>query len=248
MAGHSKFKNIQHRKNAQDNKRGKMFTRLARDIFVAAKTGIPDINSNSRLRLAITAARTANMPKEKIDNALLKATSPNNTSDYEDIRYEGYGSGGTAIIVEALTDNRNRTASEIRSIFTKHGGALGEPGSVSFMFQRIGVIHYPLVIASAEQMLEAAIEAGADDCSTYDEKHEIICSPETLLMVTAVLEDKFDKAEESEILWRPTTPIQLDLEKSIKIVALVEALEANDDVQTVSGNFLLSEELKHDED
>jgi YebC/PmpR family DNA-binding regulatory protein len=248
MAGHSKFKNIQHRKNAQDNKRGKMFTRLARDIFVAAKSGILDVNANARLRLAITAARTANMPKEKIDNAILKATSPNNTNDYEDIRYEGYGSGGVAIIVEALTDNRNRTASEIRSIFTKFGGELGEPGSVSFMFKKLGLIHYPLAVCSADQMMEETIDAGADDCVTVEHRHEIICAPESLLSVAEILKQKLGEAEESEVIWRAMTTIQLNLEKSIKVMALVDALEANDDVQSVSGNFIVAEELNRDEE
>lgn len=248
MAGHSKFKNIQHRKNAQDKKRGKMFTRLVRDIFVAAKAGIPDINVNPKLRLAVTTARTANLPKERIDNAIDKASNPQNTSNYEDIRYEGYAPGGVAIIVEAITDNRNRTASDVRSAFTKHGGTLGETGSVGFMFNRLGVIHYQLKAATVDQMMEAAIEGGADDCSADECKHEILCAPEVIAEVTAALEARFGKADESEIKWVPSDPIALDEEKGLKILALIETLEESDDVQSVAGNFALPPELMDDFD
>jgi len=248
MAGHSKFKNIQHRKNAQDKKRGKMFTRLVRDIFVAAKSGLPDINVNPKLRLAVTAARTANLPKDRIDNAIDKASNPQNTNNYEDIRYEGYAAGGIAMIVEAITDNRNRTASDVRSAFTKHGGALGETGSVGFMFSRLGVIHYPLKAATSDQMMEAAIEAGADDCVADEFKHEIVCAPDALVEVMAVLEVRFGKAVEAEVRWMPSDPMVLDEERGLKILALIETLEESDDVQTVAGNFILPPELMDDFD
>lgn len=248
MAGHSKFKNIQHRKNAQDKKRGKIFTRLVRDIFVAAKSGLPDINSNPKLRVAVTAARAANLPKDRIDNAIDKASNPQNTSNYEDIRYEGYASGGIAIIVESITDNRNRTASDVRSAFTKHGGTLGETGSVNFMFSKHGVITYPINIATNDDVMEAAIEAGADDCKSDAKKHEILCAPENLESVTQAIETKFGKAYESEIKWVSSDPIALDKEKGMKVLALIETLEESDDVQSVFGNFTLPEELMEDLD
>lgn len=247
MAGHSKFKNIQHRKNAQDKKRGKMFTRLVRDIFIAAKSGLPDINANPKLRLAVTAARVANLPKDRIDNAISKATNPQNSSNYEDIRYEGYASGGVAIIVEAITDNRNRTASDVRSAFTKHGGVLGETGSVGFMFKHIGAIQYPLEASSAEQMMEAAIEAGADDCIVDDDMHKIICEPHAMAQIAEELELKFGKAE-AEVQWLPINPMAVDVEKATKILHLIETLEESDDVQSVFANFILPPELMSKDD
>jgi YebC/PmpR family DNA-binding regulatory protein len=248
MAGHSKFKNIQHRKNAQDKKRGKMFTRLVRDIFVAAKSGLPDPNSNPKLRAAIAAAKIANLPKDRIDNAIDKASNPQNTSNYEDIRYEGYAPGGIAIIVEALTDNRNRTASEVRSAFTRHGGTLGETGSVSFMFNKLGTVVYSLKVTDYDNMMEAAIEIGADDVVIKTNSYHIICQPENLSSITEALEAKFGKARESEILWLANEPMPVDEDRGVKLLALIESLEDSDDVQSVAGNFTLPDSLNESDD
>jgi YebC/PmpR family DNA-binding regulatory protein len=243
MAGHSKFKNIMHRKGAQDKRKAKIFTKLVREIFVSAKTGVADPNFNSRLRAAIYAARAANMPKDKIENAINKASNPAETENYEEIRYEGYAHGGIALIVEALTENRNRTASDIRSTFTKFGGSLGETGSVSFMFARLGAITYPISKGSPEVFLETAIEAGADDCISDNEVYEILCQPESFQSIKDKFEYKFGACQAAEVGWRPTNTIMVNEEAAENVLKLIEALEDLDDVQSVSGNFELPESV-----
>jgi YebC/PmpR family DNA-binding regulatory protein len=242
MAGHSQFKNIMHRKGRQDAVRSKLFGKLAREITVAAKMGMPDPNMNPRLRLAILAARAENMPKDNIERAIKKAAG-GDAETYDEMRYEGYGPGGIAVIVEALTDNRNRTASEVRSYFTKVGGNLGESGSVSFMFDRVGVVEFDAAKASADAMLEAAIEAGADDVVSSDLGHEIITSVESLAEVTKALEAKFGEPRKSALTWKPQTLTAVDDETGEKLLRLMDLLDDNDDVQNVYANFELSEAL-----
>lgn len=215
MAGHSQFKNIMHRKGRQDAAKSKLFGKLAREITVAAKTGLPDPNMNPRLRAAIIAARAENMPKDNIERAIKKA-SGNDGANYDEIRYEGYGPGGVAVIVEALTDNRNRTASEVRSYFTKVGGNLAETGAVSFMFDRIGVLEFDAAKADADAMLEAAIEAGADDVVSSEAGHEIITSLEGLIEISKALEAKFGEPRKSALVWRPQNSIAVDDETGEK--------------------------------
>jgi YebC/PmpR family DNA-binding regulatory protein len=243
MAGHSKFKNIMHRKGAQDKKRAKLFTKLVREIIVATKSGLPDPDSNSRLRAAIFAARVANMPKDKIESAINKASNPAEEDNYEEIRYEGYAPGGVAIIVEALTDNRNRTASEVRAAFTKFGGSLGETGSVSFMFQRLGQIVYPADKGSAEVFFEAALEFNADDCTSDDEEHTIICSPDHFHEVKEKLEHKFGAPISAEIIWQPNNLVAVNDEQAEKIIKMLDALEDCDDVQNITGNYEFSQKF-----
>jgi len=241
MAGHSQFKNIMHRKGAQDKKRSKMFAKLAKEITVAAKMGLPDPQFNPRLRAAILDARAENMPKDNIERAIKKSTDAGG-ENYEDMRYEGFGPGGIGVIIETLTDNRNRTAGEVRSIFTKHGGALGETGSVSFMFNRLGAIDFPLEVASADDMLEAAIEAGADDCQTSEQGHELNCAPDMLHEVAKALEARFGAPRSTKIIWKPQNSIPLeDDEKAETLVKMLEALDDNDDVQQVYANFEMSD-------
>jgi len=242
MAGHSQFKNIMHRKGAQDVKRAKIFNKLAREITVAAKSGLPDPAMNPRLRAAVQAARQKNMPKDRIDRAI-KSGSGDDGEIYESIRYEGYGPGGVALIVEALTDNRNRTASEIRSAFTKHGGSLGETNSVSFMFQRLGVVAYPASTASADAMFEAAAEAGADNVDSDGEEHEVTTSVENFIAVRDALEAKFGPATNAALEWRPVTMAAPGPEQAESLLKLIDVLEDNDDVQTVAANAELSDEL-----
>lgn len=243
MAGHSKFKNIQHRKGAQDKKRAKIFTRLVREIITAAKSGQADPEFNPRLRTAINAARTMNLPKERIERALHQASSQD-TDNYEEIRYEGYAPGGIAIIVEALTDNRNRTASEVRAAFSKHGGNLGETGSVSFMFDHLGMISYPASAGTPEAMLEAAIEAGAEDVASDETEHTIYTEKEDYAAVLESISQKFNAPEEACIGWKPQNTIMIsDIEKAEKILKLIDTLEESDDVQKVYGNFEFSEEV-----
>jgi YebC/PmpR family DNA-binding regulatory protein len=242
MAGHSQFKNIMYRKGAQDKKRSKMFSKLAREITAAAKLGLPDPAMNPRLRAAILAARAQNMPKDNIERAVKKSQEAGG-EDYEEVRYEGFGPGGVGVIVEALTDNRNRTASDVRSTFTRNGGNLGETGAVSFMFDRVGRIEYPLSAASAEAMFEAAIEAGADDCETDGEAHWLTASVESYHEVAATLEKKFGPAKSSSIIWRPQNSIEVDEEKGEKLLKLIETLEDSDDVQNVYANFEMSEKV-----
>jgi YebC/PmpR family DNA-binding regulatory protein len=242
MAGHSQFKNIMFRKGAQDKKRAKNFSKLAREITVAAKMGLPDPTMNPRLRLAIQAARAQNMPKDNIERAI-KKSQESDGEGFEEVRYEGFGPGGIGIIVETLTDNRNRTAGEVRSIFAKHGGNLGETGAVSFMFDRCGLIGYPAETASEEEMLEAAIEAGADDCVSGPGGHELYCPAEELHAVAGALEQRFGEASATRIAWRPQTLTQSDAETGEKIIRMIEALEDNDDVQNVYANFDISEDV-----
>ncbi|KQY99749.1 transcriptional regulator [Pseudolabrys sp. Root1462] len=242
MAGHSQFKNIMHRKGKQDKVRSKVFGKLAREITVAAKLGLPDPAFNPRLRLAVLAARAENMPKDNIERAIKKA-SGSDQENYSEIRYEGYAPGGVAVIVETLTDNTNRTAGDVRSIFTKAGGNLATTGAVSFMFDHIGVVEYDADKASPDAMLEAAIEAGAEDVISDETGHQIVTQLDTLNEVTKALEAKFGEPRKSGMVWRPQNTVAVDDEAGEKIVRLVEALEESDDVQNVYANFELSEAL-----
>ncbi|MFD1331665.1 YebC/PmpR family DNA-binding transcriptional regulator [Methylopila musalis] len=242
MAGHSQFKNIMHRKGRQDAVRAKLFSKLGREITVAAKSGLPDPAMNPRLRLAVAAAKAQSMPKDNIQRAINKA-SGGEADNYEEVRYEGYGPGGVAVIVEALTDNRNRTAAAVRSYFTKSGGAMGETGSVSFMFNRVGEIVYPAKAGSADDVLEAAIEAGADDVESDDENHVVTCAFEDLNEVSKALEATLGEAESAKAVWRPTTTTALDEDKATSLLKLVDALDDDDDVQNVYGNYEISEEI-----
>ncbi|WP_181706651.1 YebC/PmpR family DNA-binding transcriptional regulator [Chthonobacter rhizosphaerae] len=242
MAGHSQFKNIMHRKGAQDAKRSKIFSKLAREITVAAKMGGADPNMNARLRLAIQNARAENMPKDNVERAIKKAAGAD-TDNYDEVRYEGYGPGGVAVIVEALTDNRNRTASAVRSYFTKSGGALGETGSVAFMFDRVGQITCKADVGTADAVLEAAIEAGADDVESSDEAHVIICAFESLGDVAKALEAALGPAESVKSVWRPKTGTSLDEEKAQSLMKLIDTLEDDDDVQNVYSNFEVSDDV-----
>ncbi len=240
MAGHSKFKNIQFRKGAQDKKRAKLFSRLAKEITVAAKMGMPDPDANPRLRTAIQAARAQNMPKDNIERAIKKSQDAGG-ENYEEVRYEGFGAGGVGVIVESLTDNRNRTASEIRATFSKHGGNLGETGSVSFMFNRVGAIEFDADAASADDMFEAAIEAGADDCESTEDGHELICGAESLHDVARALEDRFGEPRAAKIIWKPQSTVELDDEKGETLLRMLDVLDDNDDVQNVYANFEVSD-------
>ncbi|MCW5682408.1 MAG: YebC/PmpR family DNA-binding transcriptional regulator [Xanthobacteraceae bacterium] len=242
MAGHSQFKNIMHRKGRQDAARSKLFGKLAREITVSAKMGLPDPNMNPRLRAAIIAARAENMPKDNIERAIKKAAGGEG-DNYENIRYEGYGPGGVALIIEALTDNRTRTVGEIRSFFTKSGGALAETGAVSFMFSHVGVIEYDVSKASDDAMLEAGIDAGADDVLSSETGHEIITAADNLNEVQKAMEAKFGEPKKSGLVWRPQNTVAVDDETGEKLMKLVENLEENDDVQNVYGNFEISEAL-----
>lgn len=237
MSGHSQFANIKHRKGAQDAKKAKLFTKLQREITVAAKTGHSDPEFNARLRNAIISARTNNMPKDRIDSAIKKATTIGDGENFEEIRYEGYGPGGVAFIVEALTDNRNRTAGEIRSIFTKSGGSLGESGSVIFMFDHIGVIEYDAKVAGEDIMFEAALEGGAVDVESNEDWHIITCETKNFSQVRDALITKFGDPQTAKLNWKPKNMIELDGETEAKILKLVDLLEDNDDVQLVAGNY-----------
>ena len=241
MAGHSHAKNIMHRKGKSDAARSKVFSKLAREITVAAKLGVPDPAFNARLRLAVANARAQSMPKDNIDRAIKKAQG-NEGESYEEIRYEGYGPGGVAVIVEALTDNRNRTASNVRSIFSKNGGSLGETNSVSFMFDRVGEIFYPASAGSAESMLEAAIEAGAEDVESDEDGHWIYTGFEAMNDVSTALEQSLGEAESVKAIWKPQNDVPVDAEKGATLMKLINALEDDDDVQNVYANFDMSEE------
>ena len=241
MAGHSKWANIQHRKGRQDAKRSKMFSKLSKEITVAAKMGAPDPEFNPRLRLAIQAAKAQSMPKDNIERAIKKSTSADE-ANFEEIRYEGFGPGGVGIIVEALTDNRNRAASEVRAVFSKNGGNLGETGSVSFMFDLVGYIEYPASVASEEEMLEAAIEAGADDVQSSEDMHEIYCAFDQLADVSSTLEAKFGEASSTKPTWRPQNTIEVEGDKAATLMKLIETLDDCDDVQNVYANFEISDE------
>ncbi len=242
MAGHSQFKNIMHKKGKQDAIRSKLFSKLAREITVAAKLGLPDPAMNARLRAAVIAARAENMPKDNIERAIKKASGADG-ENYDEVRYEGYAPGGVAVIVEALTDNRNRTAGEVRSSFAKAGGSLAETGAVSFMFDRVGLIVFDRKAADDEAMLEAAIEAGADDVVSGAEEHEVITSVEALRETQKALEAKFGEPEKAAIVWRPQTTVAVDDEAGEKILRLIDALEDSDDVQNVTANVEISEAL-----
>ena len=242
MAGHSQFKNIMHRKGRQDAQKSKLFGKLAREITVAAKLGAPDPAMNPRLRAAVIAARQENMPKDNIERAIKKALG-GESENYDEIRYEGYGPGGVAIIVEALTDNRNRAASDIRSYFTKSGGNLGETGSVAFMFDRVGAIEYDRSVASDDAMLDAAIEAGADDVISNESGHEIYVSPENLREVARALEAKFGEPRKAALTWKPQNMVAVDDETGEKLLKLMDMLNEHDDVQNVFANFEISDAL-----
>ncbi|HEX7075901.1 MAG TPA: YebC/PmpR family DNA-binding transcriptional regulator [Hyphomicrobiaceae bacterium] len=242
MAGHSQFKNIMHRKGRQDAVRAKLFAKLAREITVAAKSGLPDPAMNPRLRLAVQAARAENMPKDNIERAIKKAQG-NDSENFESVRYEGYAPGGVAIIVEALTDNRNRTGGAVRAAFTKYGGNLGSTGSVAHMFDRIGEVVYAPGAASADAMLEAAIEAGAEDVQSDENGHVVTCAFEDLGSVANALEEKFGQATSVKAIWRPNVTTQVGEDNAQTIMKLISALEDDDDVQNVFSNFEVDEEV-----
>ena len=242
MAGHSQFKNIMHKKGRADKARSKLFGKLAREITTAAKLGLPDPTMNARLRAAVIEARAENMPKDVIERAIKKSQG-SDAESYDEIRYEGYGPGGVAVIVEALTDNRNRTAGDVRSIFTKSGGNLAETGAVSFMFSHIGAVEYDAKAASADAMLEAAIEAGAEDVASGGDGHSIITTPETLRDVAKALEAKFGEPRKAALLWKPQNSVALGDDAGEKMLKLIEALDDHDDVQNVYANFEVSDAL-----
>ena len=242
MAGHSKFKNIMHRKGAQDKKRSNLFSKLSREITVAAKMGMPDPDMNPRLRLAVNNAKAQSMPKDNIQRAIDKATSGDD-ENYEEVRYEGYGPGGSAIIVEALTDNRNRTATAVRTAFSKNGGNLGTEGSVAHGFERLGFIFYPADAGDEEKVLEAAMEAGADDISLSEDGHEIWTAAEDLHQVAGDLEKTLGEAETVKLAWKPNLTVEMDAKGAGTLLKLIDALEDDDDVQTVWGNYDISDEV-----
>jgi YebC/PmpR family DNA-binding regulatory protein len=243
MAGHSKFKNIQHRKGAQDAKRAKIFTKIGREIIVAAKLGGPDPSANPRLRAAITAGRAVDMPNDRIKRAIDTATGANTSDNYENVRYEGYGPGGVAFIVETLTDNRTRTVGEVRSYFTKLGGALGETNSVSFMFDHVGEIIYPASKATPDQMFEAAVEAGADNVESTEDTHEITCAINDLAAVRDALIAKYGEPQKSGFVWRPNVNASVDEETAKTNLKLIDMLEDYDDVQYVYTNFEVADDV-----
>ncbi|MFN5608491.1 MAG: YebC/PmpR family DNA-binding transcriptional regulator [Holosporales bacterium] len=237
MAGHSQFKNIMYRKGAQDAKRARLFTKIIREITVSIKNGLPDPGSNPRLRAALLLARQENMPKDNVERAIKKATEGIDGANYEDIRYEGYGASGVAVIVEALTDNRNRTASEIRSLFNKYGGSLGESGSVSFLFQRVGQIVYPGNVASAETVFDAALEVGADNVESSADQHLISTAPDDLHAVRDGLEAKFGAPASAAFVWVPQTTVALAGDAAVPVLKMLDALDDLDDVQQVFSNL-----------
>jgi len=242
MAAHSKWANIQHRKGRQDAARSKLFSKLSKEITVAAKMGDPDPEKNPRLRLAVKEAKTNSVPKDVIERAI-KKSSAGEGDDYEEIRYEGYGPNGVAVIVEAMTDNRNRTASNVRSIFSKNGGNLGETGSVGFMFERKGEVAYGVDAGDADTVLMAAIEAGAEDVESSEEGHLIWCQDTDLNDVSNALETELGESQSTKLIWKPTTTTELDLEGMQKLMKLIDALEDDDDVQRVTANFEASDEI-----
>ncbi len=243
MAGHSQFKNIMYRKGAQDAKRAKVFTKLIKEITVAARTGQPDPDINPRLRAAIQAARAANMPRDNIERAIKRATASGEGDAYEEIRYEGFGPGGVGVIVEALTDNRNRTAAEIRGLFLKAGGQLGETGSVSYLFDRVGAIQLAAEVGTGDEVFEAAVEVGADDVESSEDGHEIICAPNSLHAVRESLEVHFGEPRSAALAWRPRTTVAVDEEKAQTLFRLLEGLDDNDDVQRVAANFDVADDV-----
>ena len=243
MAGHSKFKNIMYRKGAQDAKRAKVFSKIIREITVAARAGMPDPDMNAPLRIAIQSAKAANMGKDTITRAIKRGSGGADGDDWEEIRYEGFGPGGIAVIVEALSDNRNRTVSELRTIFNKSGGTLGDAGCVTFMFDRVGSITYPPEAATVDEVFEAAIEAGADDCESTEDSHEITCQADSLGEVRDSLEQSIGLCRGAGLEWKPQSTITLEAEEAEKLLVLLEALDDCDDVRTVSANFDISDEL-----
>jgi YebC/PmpR family DNA-binding regulatory protein len=243
MAGHSQFKNIMYRKGAQDKKRAKLFGKLIREIVVAARSGLPEPDKNPRLRAAILAARQANMPKDNVDRAIKRVAGGEDDTQYEEIRYEGYGPGGVAVIVEALTDNRNRTASEVRAAFSKFGGSLGETNSVSFMFDRVGSITYDADAATVDEMFEAAAEAGADNVDSSADGHEVICAPDDLSAVRDALAERFGDPREAALAWKPRTNVPVDEGHAETLIKLLDVLDDNDDVQRVAANFEISDDV-----
>jgi YebC/PmpR family DNA-binding regulatory protein len=243
MAGHSQFKNIMYRKGAQDKKRAKVFGKLGRELQVAAKEGGSDPDSNPRLRAAITAARGANMPKDNIERAIKKGAGELDGGGFEEIRYEGFGPGGVALIVEVLTDNRNRTASEIRTAFSKNGGNMADTGAVSFMFDRVGEVRYPKDVASDDAMFEAALEAGAEDVASSADGHEISCAAEDLHAVTSALTERFGDPLSAKLVWRPQSSVAVEEGDAQTLFSLLDTLDDNDDVQTVSANFDIADDI-----
>ncbi|MBY6082545.1 YebC/PmpR family DNA-binding transcriptional regulator [Ruegeria arenilitoris] len=242
MAGHSKWANIQHRKGRQDAARSKLFSKLSKEITVAAKMGDPDPDKNPRLRLAVKEAKSNSVPKDVIERAIKKSQAGDG-EEYEEIRYEGYGPNGVAVIVEAMTDNRNRTASNVRSTFSKNGGNLGETGSVGFMFDRKGEVIYPASAGDADTIFEAAIEAGAEDVESSEDGHIIWCADTDLNEVSSALEAALGESESTKLVWKPTTTTELGLEDMQRLMKLVEALEDDDDVQRVTTNFEATDEV-----
>jgi len=242
MAGHSKFKNIMHRKGAQDKKRAVLFSKLSREITVAARAGLPDPNMNARLRAAVITARKEGLPKENIDRSINKAAG-GDADTYEEIRYEGFGPGGVSLIVETLTDNRNRTATNVRLGFSKNGGNLGAPGSVSHAFDRLGLISYPASAGSDEKVFEAALEAGAEDVESGEDGHSIWTAQENLHEVAKALEPVLGEAEGVKLAWRPQTQVAVDEAQAATLLKLIDTLDDDDDVQTVWGNYEISDEI-----
>jgi YebC/PmpR family DNA-binding regulatory protein len=241
MAGHSQFKNIMYRKGAQDKKRAKVFTKIIRELTTAARTGLPDANSNPRLRAAIASAKEANMPKDTVERAIKRGAGGDDGEHYEEVRYEGYGPGGVAVIVEALTDNRNRTASDVRAAFTKAGGNLGESNSVSFLFERLGQVTYPKAAADTDAMFEAAVEAGADNVESGEE-HVVTCAAESLNEVRDAIERRFGPAASAKLVWRAKSATPIEGQAAEALLKLLETLEDSDDVQTLYANFEMSED------
>ena len=243
MAGHSQFKNIMHRKGAQDKKRAKIFGRLIREVTVAAGSGLPEPDKNPRLRAAISAARAANMPKDNIDRAIKRVAGGEDDTTYDEIRYEGYGPGGVALIVEALTDNRNRTASEVRAAFGRHGGALAETNAVSFMFDRVGLIALDAGVGSADEVFEAAVEAGAGNVESAGDGHEITCDPDEFNTVRDALAARFGDPREAHLAWKPQNTIMVEEKHAETLLKLLDVLDDNDDVQQVAANFEIADEV-----
>jgi YebC/PmpR family DNA-binding regulatory protein len=242
MAGHSKYKNIMHRKGAQDKKRSAMFSKLSREITVAAKMGTPDPDMNPRLRAAVLAAKAQSMPKDNIQRAIDKS-STGDAANYEEVRYEGFGPGGVSLIVEALTDNRNRTVTNVRTAFAKNGGNVGAPGAVSHGFDRMGLITYPAAAGSADQVLEAAIEAGAEDVESDEDGHQIWTALDGLHEVAKALEAALGEPESTKLAWRPQTSVDIGEDNAPLLMKLIDTLEEDDDIQTVWGNFEMSDEV-----
>ena len=243
MAGHSKWANIQHRKGAQDAKRAKRFAKLVREVIVAARSGQPDPEHNARLRTAIVAAKAQSVPKENIERVRKKAQGGDDSENFDELRYEGFGPGGIALMVDAMTDNRNRTAAEVRSIFNKHGGALGASGSVNYMFERFGSIRYPVAVANADGMFEAALDVGASDCESDGDGHEIFCAPDDFGDVSEALNKRFGVPEDAGLTWKPQNTISIDEKVAESLFKLMEALDDCDDVQNVAANFEVSDDV-----